>query len=240
MAANSSPDAGQSRQTLPLFPLHTVLLPATDLPLHIFEPRYRQLMADLGAQPPEQREFGIVGIKMPMRREVEHLDQVYEVGCATLLREADRLPDGRYDIATTGQRRFRLIDIDTRSAPYLVGTVEWLPDHPIPDGGAEVTDKLVTVARAAYQRYGDSAWEQNDSSGPAEETDPADLAYLLAADCLLPLPDRQWLLEQRQPLHRLRALARMLTRETGFLNSLRAVPTPPGKLGEVGTPASLN
>jgi Lon protease-like protein len=222
---------------LPLFPLQTVLLPEVHLPLHIFEPRYRQLTVDLVTDTVPGREFGVIAIRGSLVREIESLDHVHPVGCTALLREAKRLPDGRFDVVTTGKRRFRLLDIDTQAAPYLVGTVEWLPDEPMPDGSAEAAKRLSLVARTAHQRYCESAWDREDWHVPPEDSATEALAYLLSADCLLPLEDRQQLLEETHPLRRLRIVCRMLTREAGFLGMLRAVPAPPADLTE---PASLN
>jgi Lon protease-like protein len=220
-----------------LFPLQTVLLPEVHLPLHIFEPRYRQLTVDLVTDTVPGREFGVIAIRGSLVREIESLDHVHPVGCTALLREAKRLPDGRFDVVTTGKRRFRLLDIDTQAAPYLVGTVEWLPDEPMPDGSDEAAARLSSVARTAHERYCESAWDREDWHVPPEDATTAALAYLLSADCLLPLEDRQQLLEETHPLRRLRIVCRMLTREAGFLGMLRAVPAPPADLTE---PASLN
>jgi Lon protease-like protein len=223
--------------TLPLFPLQTVLLPEAHLPLHIFEPRYRQLTVDLVTDAVPGREFGVIAIRGSTVREIESLDHVHVFGCTAVLREAKRLPDGRFDVVTTGKRRFRLRDINTRAAPYLVGTVEWIPDEPMPEGSAEAAERLAVVARSAHARYCESAWDRDDWHVPPVDAEIEALAYLLAADCLLPIEDRQQLLEETHPLRRLRVICRMLTREAGFLGMLGAVPAPPAELSE---PASLN
>ncbi|UJW36145.1 LON peptidase substrate-binding domain-containing protein [Saccharothrix sp. AJ9571] len=226
--------------TLPLFPLQTVLLPGAHLPLHIFEPRYRQLTVDLVTGTVPDQEFGVIAMRTSLTREVTGLDQVHAIGCTTRLREAKRLPDGRFDVVTTGQKRFRLLDIDSEAAPYLVGTVEWVSDDPLPRGSGEAGARMAEVARGAHRRYCRSAWEHDAWSEPPADTSMADLAYQLAADCLLPMDDRQALLEQTQPLRRLRDVCRLLTRETGFLTTLRAVPAPPAELSALTRPASLN
>lgn len=226
--------------SLPLFPLHTVLLPGVHLPLHIFEPRYRQLTIDLVTEVVPDRLFGVVAIRTSVVREVERLEHVHGIGCAALLREAKRLPDGRFDIITTGHRRFRLLELDTRAAPYLMGKVEWVDDTPLPAGGEEVGARLAEVARAAHQRYCTSAWEGDSWRSPASDVEPAALAYLLAADCMLPLADRQALLEESQPLHRLRLVCQLLNREAGFLSKLHAVPPPYSEVGDHLSSPNLN
>ncbi|HKS49011.1 MAG TPA: LON peptidase substrate-binding domain-containing protein [Amycolatopsis sp.] len=228
------------RTTLPLFPLQTVLLPSSVLPLHLFEPRYRQLAVDLLTEKVPDRRFGIVAIRNSAVREVETLDHVHAIGCTALLGDCERLPDGRFDVVTTGERRFRLLDIDRARAPYLVGTVEWVPDDQLPPAAAEAAALLAASARSAHRRYCESAWASDAWAPPPLDTPPAELAYLLAADCLLPLTDRQRLLEETHPLRRLRLACRLLAREAGFLTALRAVPAPPPELLDLTAPASLN
>ncbi|MBE1464504.1 LON peptidase substrate-binding domain-containing protein [Kibdelosporangium phytohabitans] len=212
--------------TLPLFPLQTVLLPGANLPLHVFEPRYRQLTVDLVTGTVPEKRFGVIAMKAPVAEEVDKVDQLLPIGCSAVLRQATRLPDGRYDIITTGERRFRLLDLDSTSAPYLIGTVDWIPDTRTPPAMAERIGSLADSARAAYRRYCDTAWEKGDWDEPADDTDPADLAHLLAADALLPIEDRQALLEETRAAHRLRMVYSLLTREAGIIAALRAVPAP--------------
>ncbi|MFJ7217266.1 LON peptidase substrate-binding domain-containing protein [Amycolatopsis sp. NPDC098790] len=233
------PESDETTTLLPLFPLQTVLLPGAKLPLHIFEPRYRQLMADLVGGTVPGREFGVVALRSSLTREVRGLDQLYEIGCSTVLREAKRLPDGRFDVVSQARRRFRLTDLDCVSAPYLIASVEWVDDDPMSPSG-DMAERLAVVARTAHRRYCETAWRSDDWQSPEATTDLADLAYQLAADCLLPLEDRQRLLEERHPLRRLRIACRLLTREAGFLDTLGAVPLPPGELTDLSRPASMN
>ncbi|WP_165436541.1 LON peptidase substrate-binding domain-containing protein [Amycolatopsis suaedae] len=239
----TDPAAGEKEagtQFLPLFPLQTVLLPGAHLPLHIFEPRYRQLTMDLVTGAVPQRQFGVVALRGGLLGEVDTVEQVFDVGCTARLRDVSRLPDGRFDVIAAGQRRFRLLDVDTTAAPYLMGTIEWCDDDPIPPGCAEAAEKLAAMARTAHRRYCAAAWASEDWSPPAPETPVRELAYLLAADGLLPLEDRQALLEQRQPLRRLREACELLSREAGFLAELRAVPVQPGQLTLPSGRASMN
>ena len=85
---------------------------------------------------------------------------------------------------------------------------------------------LAGAARAAHRRYCDTAWRAGEWSEPADDIEPAELPHLLAADCLLPLSDRQRLLEQTSPEVRLRMVRAFLVREAGLLRRLRAVPAP--------------
>jgi Lon protease-like protein len=224
-------------ETIPLFPLAAVLLPGTSLPLHIFEPRYRQLTMDLVTEALPGRCFGVITKKPGWGVDVEHPDQVRDIGCSALLREVKPLPDGRFDIVTRGDRRFRLLSIDSTSAPYLLGVVEWLPDTAPAGRLAELLPALATSARAAHQRYCRSAWQRDDWTEPPEDTDPADLAHLVAADCLLDSRDRQRLLEETCPATRLRLARRLLNAEAGILGNLHAVPM---QLSDLDQKANLN
>jgi Lon protease-like protein len=221
-------------ETIPLFPLQTVLLPGTPLPLHIFEPRYRQLTVDLMTGTLPDKRFGVVALTPSHEAEITSCDQLQEFGCAAVLRQAKSLPDGRFDIVSFGEQRFRLLAVDSSSAPYLLGAVEWVPDTPaMLPGQRDVSDtigSLARAARAAYRRYCQAAWQQGDWTEPAADAEIAQLSHLLATDCLLPLEDRQRLLEETRPLHRLRLVGRMLNREAGILATLRAVPAPPAEL----------
>ena len=216
-------------ETLPLFPLGTVLMPGASLPLHIFEPRYRQLTVDLVTGAVPGKEFGVVAVREGWAPDDDGIEGLHTIGCTAELRDVRRLPDGRYDIVTRGARRFRLQELDTESKPYLMGSVEFLPDatEADPDGqAADLTRMLSASARAAHQRYCETAWKTGDWAEPADDTTPATLPHVLAADCLLPMADRQRLLEQTSPTERLRMVRAFLARETGLLAQLRAVPAP--------------
>lgn len=204
--------------------------------MHIFEPRYRQLTVDLMTGTVPEKRFGVIALAPSASVEVTSLDQLQPIGCTAVLRQAARLPDGRFDIVTVGERRFRLLSVDAGAAPYLMGTVEWLPDTPaIVPGQRAHTDtvgSLILAARTAYRRYCQAAWKQGDWTEPAEDVDVAALAHLLATDCLLPLEDRQRILEETRPLHRLQLVTRLISREAGILATLHAVPAPPADLNQ--------
>ncbi len=213
--------------SLPLFPLSTVLMPGAPLPLHIFEPRYRQLTVDLvmGAVPDKQ--FGVVAVREGWTTGSDPCDEaggLHRVGCTAELLDVRRLPDGRFDIVTRGARRFRLLKVDAEARPYLMGEIEFVPDRPT--GAADDLPVLAAAARAAHRRYCDTAWRSGDWSEPDAGVGDAELAHLLAADCLLSMSDRQRLLEQTSPEIRLRMVRALLIREAGLLHRLRAVPAP--------------
>jgi hypothetical protein len=93
---------------IPIFPLpNVVLFPAALLPLHIFEPRYRAMVADaLEAE----RLIGMVMLRPGWERHYEGTPAVYPIGCAGFITHAERLPDGRYNIMLRGLEKFRILD----------------------------------------------------------------------------------------------------------------------------------
>ena len=124
--------AARMQSTLPLFPLNTVLVPGLVMPLHIFEPRYRHMVASLLALADEdEREFGIIGIREGRQVATDGISALYPVGCATVIRQSETFDDGRYDIVTTGSRRFRVLSLDS-SQPLLTARVEFLSDDTDP------------------------------------------------------------------------------------------------------------
>jgi Lon protease-like protein len=219
-------------ESLPLFPLGTVLLPSGSLPLHIFEPRYRQLTVDLCSGKLPGKRFGIVAVRPGWSVAACDIEEVQSIGCTAEIREATRLPDGRFELLTTGGRRFRLRSIDPDAEPYLMAEVDWLPDLALPADSRAAMDGLAAAARAAHARYLRAA-----PAGQASEPDkvaearPEELAHLIASDCLLADTDRQRLLEQRCPARRLQMVRRVVNRETGIRANLHAVPTPVANLG---------
>ena len=106
---------------LPLFPLNIVLFPGENLPLHIFEPRYRLMINECYE---EERPFGIVLI----RPESKHLqEEPYSIGTMAEIVALDRLEDGRMNLIARGLQRFRILS-QHRQKPYLSGLVEVYED----------------------------------------------------------------------------------------------------------------
>ena len=214
-----------ARATIPLFPLGRVLYPGLALPLHIFEERYRLLVARLEAgTTDEERSFGVVAIRAGHEVGTGSVSALHEVGTTALLRRVTPYPDGRSDILTTGARRFRLLDVD-RSQPYLLGEVEWLPESA---GAPQDLDSLAAAAAAQFVEYqqtlaGDDG-EDADDAPPTLPDDPTVLSYLISAAMVLDLADRQRLLATPTTAERLRRLSGLLTRELTALRLLGAVP----------------
>ena len=95
---------------LPLFPLpNVVLFPNVFLPLHIFEPRYREMVADTAAS---DRMIGMALLRPGWERDYEGRPPIYPIGCSGVMTHVERLPDGRYNIVLRGLERFRILEED--------------------------------------------------------------------------------------------------------------------------------
>jgi Lon protease-like protein len=168
---------------IPLFPLDVVLLPAMALPLHIFEPRYRVMIARCLD---EKLEFGMI---------LAANNNIATMGCtAEIVRKIRDYPDGRLDIATEGRAVFRLTEL-LDEKEYYEGAVEYVTDEPSSlDAGKRA--KLVAAFEQAHEFLFGRSWMQ----GPGE--DEATLAYRMAALLPVELEKRQALLESRSESHR--------------------------------------
>lgn len=177
-------------QLLPLFPLSVVLLPATPLPLHIFEDRYKEMMGDII---PARGEFGVVLAKD---------DGIVNVGCtATVDRVLQRYPDGQLDLVAIGQRRFQVVSIDEEKS-YLRAAVEYFND----EEAGEVPLELRRKAIAGYQRL-------RDIEKPSIIIEPRlegpQLSFQLA-QFIADLDKRQTVLSLRSEVERLEFLVTIL------------------------------
>ncbi|MEM6529345.1 MAG: LON peptidase substrate-binding domain-containing protein [Chloroflexota bacterium] len=108
---------------LPLFPLNTVLFPGMPLSLHIFEERYKAM---INACISEKMPFGVVLIAEGAEANGP-LAAPYEYGCTAQITQVQPLVQGRMNLVAVGQDRFRIIEVDRDSQPYLVGKVEMAP-----------------------------------------------------------------------------------------------------------------
>jgi uncharacterized protein len=210
-------------ETLPLFPLGTVLYPGLLLPLHVFEERYRQLVRDLLAGP-EPRTFGVIAIREGRETGPDGVRTLHEIGCTSTLRQVKELDDGRYDLVTVGTQRFLLSSVDD-TKPYLQGTVELLAETAGDEAGAAVAAKSV---QDAFRTYLGALAERGVTqvSVPDLPDDPILLSYLVAASMVIDLRDKQALLAEPDALHRLVTERMLLSRETTMLRTLTATPAP--------------
>lgn len=208
-----------------LFPLNTILVPGLVLPLHIFEPRYRLMVQELLEIPDEEeREFGVVAIRDGHDVTTMGIDALHPIGISAVMREVAPSEGGRYDIVTTGARRFTVTALDT-SSPLLSAEVEWLPE-PVPVESAELSllAKSTLSEFAAYRAA--LSGELNSDVSILEELpkDPVVVGYLLTAAILLPTDERQALLAAETAESRLELVRTLLRRETSLIQHFGALP----------------
>jgi uncharacterized protein len=208
---------------LPLFPLGSVLFPGLVLPLHIFEPRYRQLVADLlaGSEP---RQFGVIAIRRGRETGVDGVSALYETGCTAVLRQVEPLDDGGFDLVAVGAQRFQLGELAVPS-PYLSGVVELLPDEVGDSAEAALAARSV---QRLFRTYLDLLAERGGVrvTVPELPDEPVLLSHLVAAAVVVDLPDKQRLLEEPDAHRRLAAERTLLAREIRMTRSLTTTPAP--------------
>jgi Lon protease-like protein len=172
----------------PLFPLGLVALPSELIPLHIFEERYKEMVAHCLEH---ESEFGIV-----WRAD----DGLRPVGCACEIAEVlERMPDGRVNLIARGTRPFALRERQ-ETLPYPAGVVEFLDDR------AEERDPK--AAAAAHDAYANLLREATDRE-PDDEEIAGMTAYEMAATVEFGLDAKQGLLDLRSEAARLRLVARL-------------------------------
>jgi Lon protease-like protein len=190
-------------ERLPLFPLKTVLFPHTTMPLHIFEERYKLM---IGRCIEQRSPFGVVLIRLG--EEVGGPAEQHDVGTAARIAQVQRLPDGKLNLVAFGERRFRILALDT-SEPYLQGDVEFLDSEDV--AAAEVAAAAARVASLFGEQFRlvlaiSGQWTRRlDLPG-----DPDALADFVAGNAELPPEEKQALLEMLSLPARLSRLAVLL------------------------------
>lgn len=186
---------------LPLFPLNLVLFPGQDLPLHIFEERYKSMIGDCLNQ---NVPFGVVLIKEGL--EVGTAAEPERIGTSARILRSELLEQGRMNIMTKGERRFEIEEI-TQREPHLVGRVRFLVDLE-GEGAAElvtqINDDYVALVRNLTALTGGYTSRVNVPE------DPVELSYAIAARLDLETHLRQSLLVTETAATRLADLAPLL------------------------------
>lgn len=194
---------------LPIFPLSVVLFPGTPLPLHIFEPRYRRMLADCLAA---DRRFGITPAP-----ETAETPSPGAIGCVAEVRVNQELPDGRSTIVVVGGSRFVLARLLDESLPYLVASVEAFEDEP----GTEPSPEDIESVRQLFARYFAALRELNDTMPEALTfpDDPTSLSFQVAGGLECDLGVKQRFLAERSTARRIKALILLLPVLTSAVES---------------------
>jgi Lon protease-like protein len=199
-------------ETLRLFPLNAVLFPGQLLPLHIFEPRYRQM---IGECIQHGQAFGVALIRSGI--EVGEAAEPHQVGTTAHIVQVESEADGRMNILCVGNARFRIARL-LHDKPYLSGQVELWPWEPYLEGSADI-ERI----RRQLDRYLHILAELADStldvSLPAE---PAALANVAASVLQVELSEKQRLLATPSITAMLVDVADLLQRELRAWQIVRA------------------
>ena len=185
--------------TIPIFPLpDTVLFPNVSLPLHIFEPRYRAMVADALKG---DRIIGMVLLQPGFEANYEGRPPVYPTGGAGVITQVEQLPDGRYNIVLQGLVKFRISGED-QSRSYRLARVTAMPEFP--------SNEERAALRKQRQRLEALLAEPGSEPRFPPEIRDEDLVNALAQYVELEAIQRQALLEEQGVLSRSQALIDLL------------------------------
>jgi Lon protease-like protein len=192
---------------LPIFPLALVLFPGVPLPLHIFEPRYRQMLSDVRAG---NSLFGVSYFDASTSE--QDTPAAGHIGCVAEVTELQTLPDGRSNILTVGIIRYRIEEFIEREEPYLLARVSFFEDEEedesvLGEAAHEVAETFTRIARAVRIINDERA-----SLPDISDTEPQRLSFLVAAAMEVDTDVKQDLLELRSTSERLQRLRDMLDR----------------------------
>jgi hypothetical protein len=189
--------------TIPIFPLpNVVLFPNVFLPLHIFEPRYRQMVQDALDG---DRMIGMVLLRSGWEGDYEGRPPVYPIGCAGLITHAERLPDGRYNIVLRGLGKFRVVEEESGRS-YRVARVQSLVEELTDEDRKEMRTQRRRLETLLVPR---AEGRGSDATMPPSMSDE-DLVNALAQYLELEPVEKQALLEREGLLARSRSLVELL------------------------------
>ena len=205
-------DYGTQTMEMPLFPLkNVVLFPGMALPLHIFEPRYRE-MIDRCIN--EKMPFGVLLIEEG--HEVGETARPHMIGTAARITRIERYDDGRMDIIGVGTQRFKVVEFhDTRS--YLSASVR---HYPVINGETSDASQLAQRVRPRIVEYVELLAKASNTPLRLDRLpeDPTLLAFLVAISLQISSSDKQKLLEMPGIPEMLAREAHLLSREMLITN----------------------
>jgi Lon protease-like protein len=205
-------DLVESIKQIALFPLPLVLLPHEILPLHIFEPRYREMLSDIGH---EQNLFGI-SLFEP-KDSFSDKPEIGSIGCVAEVREAQTMEDGRSNILTVGIIRYRLLDYVDDGKPYLTAEVEFFEDVEEDEAAlAPAADEIFGL----FERIAKAAFDLSGNRGrfpEIQKSDPERLSFIVTAAFSLDNELKYALLETNSTLERFEKLQGILRAAVGAM-----------------------
>jgi Lon protease-like protein len=196
-----------------IFPLsNVVLFPRISTPLHLFEPRYRQLAREVLEG---DRRIGMTVVRPEFADDTSGAPPLYPVGCVGRITEHERMPDGRYNVVLLGEQRFRIVEeiAGPEERLYRVARVDWLEDE-YPDADR---DRIARLRAHIVENVGVLAREtQPDTAASLDPelfagVDDETLVNLLCNAFAMPVEDKQALLEADVVADRYARLASLLS-----------------------------
>lgn len=188
--------------TIPIFPLEvTMLFPGVERPLHIFEARYRAMVADALKG---DRIIGMTTLKPGYEANYHGRPPIYDIGCAGIITEVDELQGGRFNIVLRGIMKFRVTGEDERRT-YRLARVDALP---------EVLDEKEKAALRKYRERLEELITKGSDSKVVAGTSDEELVNTVAQHMPLGLAERQALLESKNALSRVQALIELIESKT--------------------------
>jgi ATP-dependent Lon protease len=191
---------------LPVFPLPVVLFPSVPLPLHIFEPRYRQMLTDIRVT---NNLFGVVYFDPTTATNV--VPPAGHVGCVAEVTETQTFPDGRSNILTLGVVRYRIESYVERGDPYLVAKLSYFEDEDEDEAALAGPTKEVAEAFTRIAQAVRTINDERASLPDISDTEPQRLSFLVAAAMEIEADVKQEMLETRSTFERLERLRAMLS-----------------------------
>ena len=161
---------------LPIFPLPLVLMPHEILPLHIFEPRYRQMLKDIELR---RNLFGVNFFEP--QSEFEERPNPGTVGCVAEIKQAQTLPDERSNVLTSGLIRYRLVDYVDVNTPYFSAEIEFFEDK---EEDGSILEPIADEVYELFERIAKAAFKLSGNRGRFPEvpkSDPEQLSFLVSA-----------------------------------------------------------
>jgi Lon protease-like protein len=206
---------------LPLLTVDTVIFPGLVLPIPVTDVQGRAVIRDL-VENGGELVCGAVAVRDGYELGDRVFRSLYGTGCAATISEItlEAGDDGPVEITLTGNRRFKVAELDTEG-DYLIADVEWLAEDP--------GDDPLGTANVAVQRFHRYASAVTEISRPglhigALPDDPSTLSYLMSAAMTLMTPDRQKLLEAVDTTTRLAQLVGLLDTEMAAMKALPSLP----------------
>jgi Lon protease-like protein len=221
---------------IPLFPLHVVLFPDMPLPLHIFEPRYREMILRCRE---EKSPFGITLIQSGADIGAEAVPR--QVGTLARISQYEELPDGRMNILVFGASRFR-ITRTFHDKPYLSASVSLIQEEP---ADADAIEPMFDTVAGLFRTYLQSLFAMTGRTLSTLQLpqEPEYLSYAVASILQVPPQQKQALLEITETKRRLEREVEILKAEINTQDALQSVVgglSIPVDTQELGKMASLN